>query len=245
MSIPADVRSPAWSTRWIAAQPWADEYAGRWVLLSAAGDLVCGGEYEKVAAVRRSRSRRDDDLVHLVLDDDPAKLYLYLRPRLPVVYYLLSEPEGLVKIGTSQHLALRMIELGSSSCGAPWKLLAIEAGSYDVEKQRHREFAEYWVTPTRKGQSKEMFAPGPDLVEHLTQQLERLAALPTPWATAPIGVQRVVLERALPDLEHRPRVDTRVPQTLMDQVAAVAAGRGVTVDEFVRSALTAAVGRGE
>lgn len=54
----------------------------------------------------------------------------------PVVYYLRVGPET-VKIGTTIRLATRIQQLRSQ----PDYVMAVELGGYEVEHQRHKEFA--------------------------------------------------------------------------------------------------------
>ena len=70
----------------------------------------------------------------------------------PVVYYITFAE--LIKIGTSSHLWGRMSSL---PCDA---LLATEPGSFALERQRHKEFAEYLS-------SGEWFRPGARLLGHI------------------------------------------------------------------------------
>lgn len=57
-------------------------------------------------------------------------------PKTGVVYYAELRP-GIVKIGTTLNLPMRM----SSLHIPPASVIAAEPGTYDVEKQRHRQFA--------------------------------------------------------------------------------------------------------
>lgn len=68
-----------------------------------------------------------------------------------VVYY--GEAWGYIKIGTSSNIEARVSDLRMT-------LLATEPGSYDVERKRHRQFAEH----RKLG---EYFHPAPALMAHI------------------------------------------------------------------------------
>lgn len=70
----------------------------------------------------------------------------------PVVYYLRFGDR--VKIGTTTNLRVRLADLPHD------ELLATEPGSFDVEKQRHRQFAAYRVNG-------EWFHHCPAIAEHI------------------------------------------------------------------------------
>lgn len=71
-----------------------------------------------------------------------------------VVYY--ARIDGCIKIGTTIDLDSRMNAL------APECLLATEAGSYDLEKARHRQFAK-----SKAPRGREYFHPTEDLMAHI------------------------------------------------------------------------------
>jgi hypothetical protein len=72
--------------------------------------------------------------------------------RSEVVYYMRFG--NLIKIGTTGHLLARIRKL------RPDELLAVEPGSYPLEKTRHREFARYQAEG-------EYFYPAPVLMGHI------------------------------------------------------------------------------
>lgn len=80
-----------------------------------------------------------------------------------VVYYLAFN--GLIKIGTSTNVKSRISSLPHD------ELLATEPGSYELEKQRHRQFHHLRY----KG---EWFNPGPELQAHITQLKENALERP-------------------------------------------------------------------
>ncbi|MER8219707.1 hypothetical protein ABTZ58_03735 [Streptomyces sp. NPDC094143] len=71
-----------------------------------------------------------------------------------VVYYMRFG--NLIKIGTTIRLYERAKDL------KPDEILAVEPGTYDLELQRHRQFARYRANG-------EYFYPGPALREHIRQ----------------------------------------------------------------------------
>jgi hypothetical protein len=79
-----------------------------------------------------------------------------------VVYYALIGPH--VKIGTTGDVAKRMRELKGAH------LLAVEPGSYDIEKHRHAQFAHLHLPVY--GKRSEMFEPGEDLLEHIDRLVQ-------------------------------------------------------------------------
>lgn len=72
----------------------------------------------------------------------------------PCVYY--AERNGRIKIGTTGNLPRRLY-------GLHWPMpLAVEPGSFDVERERHDQFA-----GLRIDQASEWFRPGADLLAHI------------------------------------------------------------------------------
>lgn len=76
-----------------------------------------------------------------------------------VVYYL-ERSDGAIKIGCTSNYPRRRNELVVKH-GALF-LVAWEFGGFDVEDERHGEFAEYRISP-----SAEWFRPGVELVNHV------------------------------------------------------------------------------
>ena len=74
-----------------------------------------------------------------------------------VVYYVKHLRH--VKIGTTAEIFKRISHLGC----APSDVLAIEFGSFDLERQRHEQFA-HLLEPTL---GREHFRLGPDLKQHI------------------------------------------------------------------------------
>lgn len=102
-----------------------------------------------------------------------------------MVYYCELRP-GIVKIGTTMKLAARMAAL-HVPVGA---VLAAEPGSYDLEKTRHRQFADLRITQREdfrvdealRTHIEDVAAEHGDpfeLVTRLTQELAELAQDPT------------------------------------------------------------------
>ena len=87
----------------------------------------------------------------------------------PLVYY--ARRGDLIKIGTSIKLRQRMVTLKID------ELLAVEPGSYNLEAQRHEQFADDQVIIKRRGKPNEWYRPGKALVE-LTQALRAIHGLP-------------------------------------------------------------------
>lgn len=75
-----------------------------------------------------------------------------------VVYYVRLGTNH-IKVGTTEHLAERMVALRVVN---PDDLLAVEPGGYDLEAARHRQF-DRWRWRSRR----EDFAEAPELVEHM------------------------------------------------------------------------------
>lgn len=95
---------------------------------------------------------------HLVPRIDNQRLMERVRKARSVVYYALVGAH--IKIGTTIHLDERMRALGAN-------LMAVEPGSFDLERDRHEQFASLRVPRT------EHFRPGPDLVAHVAALVER------------------------------------------------------------------------
>lgn len=92
----------------------------------------------------------------------------------PLVYY--ARRDGLIKIGTTTRIRAR---LGAQGL---YDLLAIEPGSYDLETQRHEQFAEHRLSPLRpvggRGRGPaEWFRPGANLMAHI-EALRAICVLP-------------------------------------------------------------------
>lgn len=83
----------------------------------------------------------------------------------PLVYY--ARRDGLIKIGTTTEIRARMTAQGITD------LLAVEPGSYDLEDQRHTEFAVHRLSRKRgtgngRGNGPaEWFRPGASLMAHI------------------------------------------------------------------------------
>jgi hypothetical protein len=86
-----------------------------------------------------------------------------VQPHAPLIYYALRD--GLVKIGTTTQFRVRMQAID------PEAVLAVEPGSYGLERRRHAEFAEYHaINPDRRGPSRgpyEWFSLGDRLIVHM------------------------------------------------------------------------------
>ena len=72
----------------------------------------------------------------------------------PVVYYMTSEHGGVVKIGTTVNMPLRMKRFNRRHTEVTLTFQATEPGGLDVEKRRHKQFAHlnqvgewFWLTP--------------------------------------------------------------------------------------------------
>jgi HNH endonuclease len=89
------------------------------------------------------------------------------KPHAPLVYYIRRG--DLIKIGTSAQLRCRLSQQVYD------ELLAVEPGSYDLEDERHRQFAAVQV-PKRPGQN-EWFRAAEALLTH-TDALRALHGLP-------------------------------------------------------------------
>ncbi len=91
------------------------------------------------------------------LDLDP-ELRAKVRRSRSVVYYAATD--GLIKIGTTIHLDIRMGQLEAN-------LLVTEPGGRSLERSRHEQFAHL----LSKG--REYFHPGPELLIHITNLLKQ------------------------------------------------------------------------
>lgn len=77
-----------------------------------------------------------------------------------VVYYVLVA-DGLVKIGTTGHTLERMGKIKTDGRKARDNVLALEFGSFELERERHEQFAHL-----RDGKT-ERFALTPELQQHI------------------------------------------------------------------------------
>lgn len=76
-----------------------------------------------------------------------------------IVYYL-ERGDGLIKIGTTANYTKRRKSLLRQY--GPLSLVAWESGSYELEKERHKEF--WWE---RQSLGNEWFYPRPYLIDHI------------------------------------------------------------------------------
>ncbi len=83
-----------------------------------------------------------------------------VRKARSVVYYALAG--NYIKIGTTVQLDRRMKDLGAN-------LMAVEPGTYDLEKDRHRQFAALLAA------GREYFFPGHALIKHVADIQARYA----------------------------------------------------------------------
>lgn len=83
-----------------------------------------------------------------------------------VVYYIASQYGGVVKIGTTVDVELRIRRLQRAQPAAELKVLASEPGGIRLEQARHREFA-------RSRQQGEWFW----LTAHLREHIETLGGV--------------------------------------------------------------------
>jgi len=95
------------------------------------------------ASAERARQNRDE-----------------IYPPVDVVYYVRLKPDQ-IKIGTTAYLAHRMRAL---RVARDEDILAAEPGGRDVEKQRHRQFADLRINAYR-----EDFRSGEELMAHIEQ----------------------------------------------------------------------------
>lgn len=127
------------------------------------------------------------------------------RTHEPLVYYVLRG--GLIKIGTTTQLRQRLVALKID------ELLAVEPGSYDLERRRHAEFAEYHaINPDRRGPTRgpyEWFSPGKALTE-LTQALRVTHGLPdwSRWELRQLTPEERASVALLPPLRMKVRPGT-------------------------------------
>lgn len=88
------------------------------------------------------------------LDAEHARDRRRMAGREHVVYYLQIGPH--IKIGYSSRLKQRLATYPITR-----RLLAVEAGDMNIEKQRHNQFKQYLA------QGNEWFLPGPELLVHI------------------------------------------------------------------------------
>lgn len=127
-------------------------------------------------AVTREKARqwkewRDDERFRILYERE-ARAAARKAVEHAVVYYVRLGVNH-VKIGTTGHLKERMVALRVAN---PQNLLAVEPGSYDVESERHREFAKH-----KYDRRKEDFEEAPALMEHIERVRE---AYGDPWEYA-------------------------------------------------------------
>jgi NUMOD3 motif len=108
------------------------------------------------------------------MDDLIGQIDMSNRTHEPLVYY--ARRDDLIKIGTTTRIRERVSHQGV-------ELLAVEPGSYELETERHEQFAEYRLSRKRgtgrgRGQGPmEWFRPGPDLMAFI-DALRAVHALP-------------------------------------------------------------------
>lgn len=120
----------------------------------------------------------------------------------PIVYY--GRRNGLIKIGTTTNARTRLSAQGIE------ELLAVEPGSYDLETQRHGQFAEHRLSRRRgtgngRGSGPvEWFRPGADLLAHI-EALRAVHALPKlrSWVPPPADGRYPTGSQEYNNLHHR------------------------------------------
>jgi hypothetical protein len=231
--------SPMWSNRLVAKAPWIHEHLGRWVLFGNMHTLLSVADsHAEIKAAQEALPRGTrSEYLHLAMDNDDRKVYAYVPHDQPVVYYAQSESDGVIKIGTSKDVTERLLDLSvTDHRRGPWKLVAFEPGSYQLEKARHDRFDEYWLAPSRKGEGRELFRPGPELIDYMNWLLDDcIHRWPRPASVA--GINRLVLDRRVEQPEYRMRLDVRVPQSLVDTLGDVARECDRPLEALVEEAL--------
>lgn len=240
LGTPRELWSPNWAGTWMGEADWAAPNLGRCVVLH--NDRVigfCDSTRDAQATLLRQFGPGDRiAVVELTVDDLPGKQYVYVPFDEKVVYYALGTRTDTIKIGTTKKIGSRLCELPQMDHGR-WRLLAIERGSYELEARRHDDFSCYWINPTRRGEGRELFRPGPGLIAHM----KRLAAQPPRYypRADTLRSSRVVLDRELPPISYRPRLDVHIDQALMANLEAVAEELGESLDDLVERVLAAHV----
>ncbi|HEX3962164.1 MAG TPA: NUMOD3 domain-containing DNA-binding protein [Trebonia sp.] len=120
----------------------------------------------------------------------------------PIVYY--GRRDGLIKIGTTTNARTRLSAQGIE------ELLAVEPGSYDLETQRHEQFAEHRLSRRRgtgngRGSGPvEWFRPGADLLAHI-EVLRAVYVLPKlrSWVPPPADGRYPTGSQEYNNLHHR------------------------------------------
>jgi hypothetical protein len=96
------------------------------------------------------------------------------------VYY--ARRGSLIKIGTTTQLRPRMLKLRIE------ELLAVEPGYYDLERQRHAQFAEFQIVIKRQGKPNEWYVPARALLR-FARELRAAHGLPdlSRWEAAQLA----------------------------------------------------------
>lgn len=133
---------------------WNDE---RKVILENLGRKAIAREEE-----RQHRIWKQDEL-RKIEAEKRARAEARRATEVCVVYYVRLGVNH-VKIGTTGHLKERMVALRVANAE---NLLAVEPGSYELEAERHRQFAKH-----KYDRRKEDFEEAPALMEHIAQVRE-------------------------------------------------------------------------
>lgn len=111
-----------------------------------------------------------------VLAEEEAKVRVRAeeaaRAEVSLIYYVRRESDGLIKIGTSRHLASRL-STHKREYG-PLQLMAVEGGSHKQENALHRQFADL------RAEGREWFRPELALLEHIYKIMREKPVEPAP-----------------------------------------------------------------
>lgn len=132
-----------------------------------------------LARHRVEKSRAEHE-ARMAAWDEEKRLQQPITPKVidahpdPVVYYVRRGQ--FIKIGTTMQFSKRMGAL------RPDEILAVEPGSYDLERERHVQFA-----ATRCDSRSEYFLPSQELIEHMLEVREERGRPDQSWVTVTDG----------------------------------------------------------
>lgn len=131
-----------------------------------------------------------------------------------MVYFVQPKSGGLIKIGTSLKLSVRLKALAKEA-GCPLVVLGVVKGEQRKEKELHHRFAIH----RERG---EWFRPAPELIRYISRHTRR-------WD----GEDECVRPRT-----KVPHLDIKIPAEFFDRVTTQADRYGLDLKSYVRLAVT-------
>lgn len=139
-------------------------------------------ELRAEAAQQEKERLREIARLQIELDRERVRAGEAARAEVSVVYFVMRESDGLIKIGTSRNLAKRLVPIKKEN--GPLKLAATAGGDHKQETALHRKFAALRAEG-------EWFRPELPLLEHVYALMKERPLEPAP-GLPPIMARREI-----------------------------------------------------